>query len=172
MQDKIKIRPIEETDADFLFEMMQDRDYQKHYLERLIPKGKNEAKNEVKKYIKEHKNKFAYYFIATLGKQRVGFLDIYKIMQKDKRASIGYGIKKEFWKKGCGTKICRLGMNFAKKELKIHSLEATAEPDNIGSTKVLENNGFVRVGVMKDYYLDRGKYTDRVLYWKILEEKE
>lgn len=168
MSKQLRIRTIEETDAEFLFEMMQDKDYQKHYLERLIPKNINEAKNEAKKYIKDHQNKFAYYFIVEEGKTKIGFLDIYKIMQKDKRASIGYGVKREYWGKGYGTKMCKLGVNFAKKELKLHSIEATAEPNNKGSKRVLEKNGFIKVGTMKDYYFDRGKFVSRDLYWKIL----
>lgn len=164
----LKIRPIQESDAEFIFNMMQDKEYQKHYLERLIPKNLNEAKNEVKKYIRDHQNKFAYYFIVEEEKTKIGFLDIYKIMQKDKRASIGYGIKKEYWGKGYGTKMCQTGLKFIKTKLKIHSVEATAEPNNIASCKVLEKNGFEKIGTIKDYYINKGKYVDRVLYWKIL----
>jgi len=168
MKDKIKLRAIEETDAEFFFELMQDKDYQKHYLERLIPKNLNEAKNCVKKHIREIENKFSYYFIIQKGKTPIGILDVYKIMQKDKRGSIGYGIKKEYWGKGYANSACKLGLKFIKTKLKLHSVEATAEADNIASCKVLEKNGFERIGLIKDYYFDKGKYVDRVLYWKIL----
>jgi ribosomal-protein-alanine N-acetyltransferase len=168
MNKAIKLRPVEEADAEFLFEMMQDKDYQKYYLERLIPKNLNEAKSEVKKYMRDHNNKFAYYFIVEEGKTKIGFLDVYKIMQKDKRASIGYGVKKEYWGKGHGTKMCEMGLKFIKTKLKLHSVEATAEAENLASCKVLKNNGFERVGTIRDYYFDRGKFVSRVLYWKIL----
>ncbi len=168
MQENIKLRLIEESDTDFFFELMQNKEYQKHYLERLIPKNYNEAKNEVKKYVKDRENNFAYYFIIERGNTKIGVLDIYKIMQKDKRGSIGYGIKKEYWNKGYASKACKLGLKFIKTKLKLHSVEATSEPDNIGSCKVLEKNGFKRIGIIKDYYFDKGKFVDRVLYWKIL----
>lgn len=168
MENKLTLKPIEESDVEFLFEIMQDKDYQKHYLERLTPKNFNEAKNMTKKYAKDHQNEFAYYFIIKKGKTKIGILDVYKIMKKDGRCSIGYGIKKEYWSKGYASSACKLGLKFIKTKLKLHSVEATAEPDNIGSSKVLEKNGFEKIGVMKDYYFDKGKYVDRVLYWKIL----
>lgn len=168
----LKLVPVSEDDAEFIFEMMQDKKYQEHYLERLIPKNLNEAKNSVKKSIKEMEKKFAYNFILKEGKTKIGVIDIYKIMQKDKRCSIGYGIKRDYWRKGYGTIACKLGANFIKTKLKLHSIEATAEPNNKASCRVLEKNGFRKIGVIEDYYLNKGKYVNRVLYWKILEEKK
>lgn len=168
MKEEIKLRNIQETDSEFYFELTQDEEYQKHYLERLTPKNFNEAKNEVRKHVRERENDFAYYFIIEKGKTKIGILDIYKIMQRDKRGSIGYGIKKEYWGKGYATRACKLGLKFIKTKLKLHSIEATAEPNNLASCKVLEKNGFEKIGVIKDYYFDKGKYVDRVLYWKII----
>ena len=165
---RIKLVPVNESDAEFIFEMMQDKDYQKYYLDRLIPKNLNETKNGIKKSFKEMKNKFSYYFIIKKGKTRIGIVEVYKIMQKDKRCSIGYGIKKEYWGKGYGTLACKLGVNFIKTKLKLHSIEAVTEPNNIASCKVLEKNGFEKIGIIKDYYLNKGKYVNRTLYWKII----
>ena len=168
MKESIKLRPIEENDTNFFFESMQDKEYKKYYLERLTPKNFNEAKNQVKKHIRERENDFAYYFVIEKGKTPIGILDVYKIMQRDKRGSIGYGIKKEYWGKGYAKEACKLGLKFIKTKLKLHSVEATAEPDNLASCRVLEKNGFEKIGIIKDYYFDKGKYVDRVLYWKIL----
>ena len=165
---KLTIRPATVEDAEFVFEMMQNKEFQKHYLERLLFKTSEDAKKEILYFEKESKRGNLFYFIVMLGKERIGILDVYKISKTDKKASIGYGLLREQWGRGYGTKICKMGIDFAKNKLKLHSLEATADPKNKASQKVLEKNGFVKLATAKDYYFDRGKFIDRDLYWKIL----
>jgi len=165
---KLSLQIAKEEDANFIFEMMQDKKYQKHYLERLLYKDIEDARTHIIKYSHEAEKRKAIFFIVLLGEEKIGVLDIYKINSKDSRASIGYGIKQEMWGKGLGTKICALGVNYAKKNLKLHTLEATADPKNEASRRVLEKNGFTLLGTAKDYYFDRGKFIDRDLYWKVI----
>ena len=165
---KVSIRPAEEKDAKFFAEMMADKDYQKHYLERLVLKGEKDAGKYIKESFREREKGKWFLFTVLLDKNPVGILDVYKVVKKDGRGSIGYGIAKKHWGKGIGSEACALGLKFMKEELKLHSVEATADPENAASLKVLEKSGFERIGSIKDYYLDRGKYIDRVLYWKIL----
>ncbi|VVB74995.1 Acetyltransferase (GNAT) domain protein [uncultured archaeon] len=168
-EKKLSLQTAAEEDAEFICKMMLNKEYQKHYLERLLHKSVEEAKIKIRESERDAKKGKGFFFIVLLGKKKIGVLDIYKINSKDKRASIGYGIMNEEWGKGLGTKICALGVKYAKNNLKLHTLEATADPNNEASRKVLEKNGFVLLGTVKDYYFDRGKYTDRDLYWKVLE---
>jgi len=166
---KLSLRLATEEDAEFIYEMMQDKEYQKHYLQRLLHKSIEEAKAKVREASREAEKGKTFFFVVLFGKKKIGVLDIYKINSKDKRASIGYGLVREEWGKGLGSKVCALGVNYAKKNLKLHTLEATADPNNEASKKVLEKNEFTLLGTAKDYYFDRGKYIDRDLYWKVLE---
>ncbi|MEI7961628.1 MAG: GNAT family N-acetyltransferase [archaeon] len=167
--EKLTLRPAIDEDATFVFEMMQNKDFQKHYLERLIFKSVEDAKNEIIKFAREAKRKNAFYFIVMLGKEKIGILDIYKISKNDKKASIGYGILRGHWGKGYGKQICKMGIEYANNKLKLHSMEATADPKNKASQRVLEKNGFIKLCTAKDYYFDRGQFVDRDLYWKILK---
>lgn len=164
---KVSLRLAEETDAKFVYEIMQNKDYQKHYLERLIPKSVADAENEIRRAKRGYEKNQQFYFIILFGKESVGVLDIYKASLADKRASIGYGIKKEFWKKGIATKATKLGLIFMKQK-HFHTCEATVDPKNKASKIVLIKNGFKLVGTLKDYYFDKGKFVDREFYWKIL----
>lgn len=165
---RLTIKEAQESDAQFVYKMMQDKKFQKHYLERLLYKSEEEAKKDIKNSLRESKRGLRYYFLVRDGKKRVGILDIYKINRHDKKASIGYGIIREHWGKGFGSAVCKIGLAFMKKKLKLHSVEATADPHNKASQKVLEKNGFALLGIAKDYYQDRGKFIDMALYWKIL----
>ncbi len=168
-EQKLSLKLATEEDAEFIYEMMQNKEYQKHYLDRLLYKSVEETRIEMRKMGREAKIGKVFYFVVLLGKKRIGVLNVYKINAKDKRGSIGYGIMREEWGKGLGSKICALGIEYIKKNLNLHTIEATADSNNEASKKVLEKNGFVLLGTAKDYYFDRGKYIDRDLYWKVLK---
>lgn len=55
---------------------------------------------------------------------------------------IGYGVRFSEWKKGYGTLMLQLALAKAK-ALGISTALITCDDDNLGSAKVMENNGFV-----------------------------
>ncbi|MEK6959094.1 MAG: GNAT family N-acetyltransferase [archaeon] len=164
---KIKLRAAVENDAKFIFEMTSDEDYRKYYLERLLPKSAEDEAKNIRHYFTMSKKGMQYYFVIMDGKEDVGIADIYKISKEDKRCAIGYGVKREKWGKGIASAAVKEIVQFTKK-LGMHTCEATADPKNVGSRKVLLKNGFESKGVLKDYYFNNGKYEDRELFWKIL----
>jgi len=165
---KITLKEAKEEDAEFIYKMMQNKDYQKYYLDRLISKSIEEEKRNIDRFNSLSKKGLQYYFVIYFGKEKSGILDIYKISKEDKRCCIGYGINKEFWRKGIATSAVKEALKFLKTK-KIHTIEATADPKNIASKKVLEKNGFYLAGTLKDYYYEKEKYLDREIYWKILK---
>lgn len=54
---------------------------------------------------------------------------------------IGYGINPIYWKKGYGTKLLKLGLEKAKELIEDDKILITCDDDNIGSYKIIENNG-------------------------------
>jgi len=46
----------------------------------------------------------------------------------------------------------------------LHRITATCDPENVGSARVLEKIGMVREGHLRDYFLIRGAWRDRLLY--------
>ncbi|MFA6268236.1 MAG: GNAT family N-acetyltransferase [archaeon] len=167
MKNAVSLRSAEETDAEFFYNMMQEKDYQKYYLQRLVAKSIEEEKQKIEKYKKQSEKKTRYYFTILFDKQPAGLIDIYKISLEDKRCSIGYGVTSKYWKKGIASKAVKLAIKFAKKQ-GLHSCEATVDPKNTASKKVLEKNGFKKIGLVKDYYYENKKYWNIELYWKIL----
>jgi RimJ/RimL family protein N-acetyltransferase len=168
MTSKVSLRQSIPSDADFFYQMMQNKDFQKYYLSRLLIKSKEEAEKYIKDAEKKASTGYSYCYTILFEKKPVGIMEIYKVNNKDKRAAIGYGVAREYWGKGITTKAIKLALKIMKTELKTHTCEAAAHPKNIPSCKVLENNGFEKVGIAKDYYFDGDKFVDRVLYWKVL----
>jgi ribosomal-protein-alanine N-acetyltransferase len=48
--------------------------------------------------------------------------------------------------------------------MKLHSIEAIIDPENHGSAKVLEKNGFVKEAHLKEYEFFEGRFLDTVIY--------
>ena len=57
--------------------------------------------------------------------------------------NIGYGIRPHYWKHGYGTKLLELGLIKAKELIDADKVLITCDDDNVGSYKIIENNGGV-----------------------------
>ena len=164
----ISLRLATERDAESIYEMLQEKEFKRFYLDRLIPKNVEAAKKMIKKFLKESEKGNVFYFAVEYKGKFAGVVDIFRTHEIDRRSAIGYGVTSEFRGKGIGTKATKIMLKFMAKDLNLHSCEAETDQKNIGSQKVLEKNGFRKVGLMKDYYFSGGKYVDRLLYWKVL----
>ena len=77
---------------------------------------------------------------------------------------IGYGINPKYWRQGYGTELLKIGLIRIKELIKDDRVLVTCDDDNIGSAKVIENNG----GVLENKVLNKDEYGDEVLtrrYW-------
>ena len=51
--------------------------------------------------------------------------------------------------------------------LKLHSIEALLNPDNIASSSVLEKTGFVKEGHLKENFYFKGEFSDTLIYSRL-----
>ena len=76
---------------------------------------------------------------------------------------IGYEIRWSETRKGYGTQMLRMALPYCREELHLEKVLITCDDDNIGSRKIIENNG----GILEDKIinqLDRGTILTR-RYW-------
>jgi RimJ/RimL family protein N-acetyltransferase len=64
-------------------------------------------------------------------------------------AEIGYTVHPAYWHGGYGTQIAVLAIEFAFTDLGMHRVEATCDPRNIWSTRILENVGMTHEGTRR-----------------------
>jgi RimJ/RimL family protein N-acetyltransferase len=165
---KLELKIATEEDAEFVFDLMKDKDCEKYIITKTQTKNIEEQKKKLRSYFAQSKKKSRYYFIAKIGKNKIGIIDIYNVNSEDKRCCIGYAIDAKNREKGFGKKIVKEGLKFIKTKLKFHGCEAITDPKNKASGKILKKNGFKKIGTLKDYRVNKGKYLDRELYWKVL----
>lgn len=106
-------------------------------------------------------------FSIYLDQDFCGTVNLYSILWHQKRASLGYALKKEFWRKGImGESLKKT--EIISKEIGLHRLQATVLKENIPSQALLESQGLTMEGVLKDFELWEGRgFVDLMMYSKI-----
>ena len=94
----------------------------------------------------------------------IGVIGHYRIQPENYRAEIGYMILPEFNGKGIVTESVKEAVKYGFEIMKLHSIEAVIDPDNLASAKVLEKNGFVKEAHLKENEYFDGRFYDSVIY--------
>lgn len=81
-----------------------------------------------------------------------------------KQAEIGYYLRQDRWGKGLGTEIAVLMLRLAFDTLDLHRVQATTDPENAASERVLRRVGMRQEGHLRDRYFTGGQWRDRLLF--------
>ena len=99
------------------------------------------------------------------SKKDIGYCSIYDINRSNQSAEISILIgEKEFQGKGYGTEAVKIMLDTAFNKLGLNRVFATATRINKPSIKILEQTGFRRVGVMREYHFLNEEKLDEVLF--------
>ena len=70
----------------------------------------------------------------------------------------------EYQGKGIVSEAVREAVKYGFNSMNLHSIEAIIAPENHGSAKVLEKNGFVKEAHLKENEFYDGRFLDTVIY--------
>jgi [ribosomal protein S5]-alanine N-acetyltransferase len=109
----------------------------------------------------------AYPFLIVLGGKPVGAINLSNVVRGAfQSANVGYWVAEEHNGQGVCTRAVGLLCERAFTELGLHRVEAGTLPDNHASQRVLEKNGFVRIGLAPRYLQIAGVWSDHILFQK------
>jgi RimJ/RimL family protein N-acetyltransferase len=95
----------------------------------------------------------------------IGFSRIYgKYAHKDE---MGYWLAAPYRGKGIMTRVVEVVSDWGFQQFDLWRLEAPVFPHNPASGKVLEKNGFVSEGVLRNYVLKDSRPMDVIMYAKV-----
>ncbi len=77
---------------------------------------------------------------------------------------MGYWVSQSAGGRGIATAALRETIKIAFGPLGLHRIQAETLPGNLRSQKVLERNGFTRIGMAPAYLKIAGKWQDHFLY--------
>ncbi len=115
-----------------------------------LPNGWQNIDNKAKAdfWLKEREAESIVLFIENIADNKIiGFVFLYEIEADNSMIDFrfGYLLSKEYWGKGLGTELIKAMVNKFKLAGNINSISGGVEKDNIGSIKVLERTGFIRI---------------------------
>lgn len=94
----------------------------------------------------------------------IGIIGHYRIKPEHYRAEIGYMLLPEYQGKGIISEAVKEAVKYGFNVMNLHSIEAIIAPDNYGSAKVLEKNGFVKEAHLRENEFYEGRFLDTVIY--------
>lgn len=152
----MKIIPINERDGESLLQFeVENRNF---FEQTCMPRGNKYYEEEnfrqiLKELIIEQKQGIHYmHLIKNQDDKIIGRINLVEVITGNmNKAELGYRIAKEYIGKGYGKKVVELILAEAKNIQKLHRIEASASIENIASQKVLEYNGFRKVGVYNEH---------------------
>ncbi|NOU93271.1 GNAT family N-acetyltransferase [Paenibacillus sp. LMG 31456] len=80
------------------------------------------------------------------------------------KAEIGYELAPEYWQQGIMTEALEALLPYGFRELELNRIEAFIDPDNISSRKLLEKIGLKEEGYLKDYFYEKNRFVDAVIF--------
>jgi len=156
-----KLRELQLSDAEKLFDYLQDSDILKFLSAIPNPYTKEDAlsfisfANETRLTGKEY-----HFAISDLNENLLGVIGIKEINNDLGTCEIGYWLGKEHHGKGIISNVIPVVVQFCFSRLKLQKIKAIVFVSNIASIKVLEKTGFVNVG-----------YSNKPICNSILKEK-
>ena len=161
--ERLLIREFQKSDHEAVFEYSGDQE-----VVRYMPFGPNtreQAQGFLDRVMQnQYEENRVNYEMAVILKETNKLIGGCRINKVDKiKAHIGYIFNKKYWGKGYATEVAKALVDFGFKELDVHRVYATCDPDNIASKRVLEKAGMVLEGRLREDMIIHGRYTDSLI---------
>jgi ribosomal-protein-alanine N-acetyltransferase len=166
--ERLLLRRIDENDVKEIFEMRSDAENMK-YIPRPLVKNHEEALEHLAMIDSGiEKNEAINWGITVKRSSKLlGIIGFYRTKHEHYRSEIGYMLLPEIHGKGTASEAVGIVVEFGFNEMKLHSIEAIIDPENGASEKVLQKNGFVKEGHLKENEFYDGKFIDSVIYSRL-----
>ena len=162
--ERLVLRPITVEDMGFVYELFS-RPETNRYSGHESPKSLEEAGELYDKYMKPGSpSRFRVAVELKETGEPVGTLGLYSYSERDGRAELGYDLLEEHWGRGIMTESVREVVRYGFEEIGLNRIEATIDPENTRSVRLVERLGFRREGFLRERFFYSGKRRDELVY--------
>ncbi|MEO6813805.1 MAG: GNAT family N-acetyltransferase [Ginsengibacter sp.] len=167
--ERLLLRRLKNTDAEAIFRMRSDKNVMKY-----IGKKPTESLEEAMEFINTINSALnigsGITWAITLRENPenvIGTIGYWRLIKDHFRAEVGYMLHNDYWRKGLIKEALLKVIDFGFNEMKLHSIEAHINPENIASAKALESTGFIREAYFKEDFFFEGVFGDTAIYSKL-----
>jgi [ribosomal protein S5]-alanine N-acetyltransferase len=160
---RIRLREIVPTDAPDVFAFRRDPEEQRYNDPPLA--HPDEADALIERLAREYREHGAVRWGLALDDDVVvGLFGFNSWDTTNRRASIGYDLKRSLWGRGLATEAMRSILRFGFEEMELNRVEAHTDAANVRSIRMLRRLGFWREGTFHDHFLEDGQFHDVALF--------
>jgi ribosomal-protein-alanine N-acetyltransferase len=162
---RLRLRKIGLQDQEAFFELRSSKTVMK-YIDRPLARSRQDAIQLIEMMVELIDTNQGLTWTISLPEdpKMIGTVHLWKISRENYRAEIGYLLHPAFQGQGLMHETLKAVIHYGFADLKLHSLEANVNPDNLASVRLLEKCGFVREGYFKENYFYDGKFLDSAIY--------
>lgn len=167
--DRLILRRLSAEDVLEIFALRSDKEVMK-YIPRPLAKSIEDAQAHIALIDEKIESNEGINWAITLkdNHKLIGIIGHYRIKPEHFRAEIGYMLLPEYHGQGIISEAIKEVVNYGFEMMKLHSIEAIIDPENLASEKVLQKNGFVKEAHLKENEYYEGRFLDTVIYSKLV----
>jgi RimJ/RimL family protein N-acetyltransferase len=132
--------------------------------DRVTPPSEAAAKERIAKWSANEKDDVGF-AIETLDDPPVlvGYIHLFGVRAKDRCATLGIAISREYIGRGYGTDAVRVIVGYGFREMGLHRIQLSVAPFNPAGIRAYQKAGFVEEGRYRASVLHDGRWYDEVL---------
>jgi len=140
---RLQLNKIEQHHIDIIFKLRSNAIVGK-YIARPLYKARNEARLHIDKVINQQKSNATVAWVIDLKIENsaVGTICLWNFSEDRKTAEIGYDLLPEYFGKGIMSEAMDNVLDFGFKTLKLNTIEAFTQYENLASINLLKKKGF------------------------------
>lgn len=164
--ERLLLRQLTIDDAPEIFLLRSDENVLR-FIGREPATSINEAKEFIQKIITAVATNESIMWAITFSDNPdkvLGNICYWRIQPENYRTEIGYSLLPQYWRKGIMKEAILKVLEYGFETMKLHSVEARTNAENIPSGAVLEATGFIKEAHLRDEFFFQGKFSDTIIY--------
>jgi len=159
------LRKFTLADKEDVFEMRSNPEVMK-YIPRPLAVTIDDAIKHIETILKKSDDNegINWAIVDKNSRKVIGIIGLFRLIKEHYRSEVGYILNPKWHNKGVMHEVLQTVISFGFKELKLHSIEAIIDPDNIASGKLLQKNNFRKEAAFKQNCFFEGKFYDSEVY--------
>ncbi|MBV9794096.1 MAG: GNAT family N-acetyltransferase [Actinobacteria bacterium] len=169
--DRVRLRALIEDDLPALARWEMDPGRQVTLTDRVAPPSEARARERFARMCANDGDAVGFSVVALDDPQPlVGSVSMFGISAKDRSATIGIALAREYMGRGYGTDAMRVIVAYGFRELGLHRIALTVAPFNAAGVRAYEKAGFTEEGRHREAVWHDGRWYDEVLM-SVLEQE-
>jgi [ribosomal protein S5]-alanine N-acetyltransferase len=164
--ERLVLRQLQVEDVDAIFKLRSNPAVMR-YINRPLTRTKEDAMEWYEIVVTRLKNNEGITWCMALKedvRKKIGNIGLWRIEKENYRAELGYMIEPEYQGRSLTTEAIGIVIDYGFNTMKLHSIEAIIDPQNIASAAVLQKTGFILEATLKENVFFNGRFCDTAIY--------